>query len=313
MKMHFGQSLRSFPRTRITGEGICRKGRSAIFKLSRFLLLVSIGFIVVYPLLFMLSNAFKPPAQSYDPAVIWLPKSLTLDNFREAFRIMKFQSTLLNTLYINIVTGVFQLLSCMIVGYGFARFRFKGRNLVFMLVILTIIVPPQTMTLSLYHNYSNLKLIDSVLVFYMPALLGQGLKSGLYIFVFRQFFRGLPVELDDAATMDGCGTFRIFYQSMLPNAVPAILTVFLFSLVWQWNDYYNPAMFMSKETVAVALRKFQETMSYIPEFGQDVYDPFFMEARIQAACLLSISPLLIVYLFTQRFFVEGIERTGLVG
>jgi multiple sugar transport system permease protein len=297
----------------ILTDALINKGKTALWRIVRFALLFGLGFILLYPMLFMLSNAFKPVAENYDPSIIWIPKTLTLDNFIDAINVMNFGTSLFNTLYINIITAFIQMGSCLLAGYGFARFRFKYRGIVFAMVIMTIIVPPQVMSVPMYINFVNLKMIDSVFAFYIPAMLGQGLKSGLYIFVFRQFFRGLPMELDDAATVDGCGIFKIFTHIMLPNARSAVLTVFLFSVVWQYSDFFNPAMYMDKSTVATALYSFRNAMQNLPGVGTNVWDPFFISTRIQAACLLSVTPLLVMYAFTQRFFVEGIERTGIVG
>jgi multiple sugar transport system permease protein len=276
-------------------------------------LLFGLSFILVYPMLFMLSNSFKPVIENYDPSIIWIPKSFTLSNFANAVEVMRFPTALLNTFTVNMATALIQIVSCMIIGYGFARFRFTGRGILFAMVLITIIVPQQTIASSLYKNFADLKLINSNFIFYIPALLGMGLKSGLYIFVFRQFFRGLPKDLDDAATVDGCGTFKIFYRIMLPNALPALLTVFLFSVVWQWSDFYGPAMYLGKSTIATALYSFTTNLAELPGVGNNIWDPFFVSTRIQAACLLSVAPLVVIYIFTQRFFVEGIERTGLVG
>lgn len=300
-------------REEITFDTLKKTAGSIIWKLFRFCLLFGLSFILVYPLLFMLSNSFKPVVQNYDPAVIWIPKSLTLQNFKEAIDVMNFGTALKNTALVNLVTAAIQVVSCLVIGYGFGRFKLKGGGLVFALVLLTIIVPSQTMSISMYKNFVNLKLINSNLVFYMPALLGMGLKSGLYIFVFRQFFRGIPRELDDAATVDGCGTFMIFYRIMLPNATTALLTVLLFSIVWQWSDFFTPAMFLDKPTIATALFNFQTNLETLPGMGNNIWDPFFISTRIQAACLLSVAPLIVLYVITQKYFVESIERTGLVG
>lgn len=286
---------------------------SMLWKIFRFALLFGLGFILLYPVMFMLSNSFKPVIENYDPSIIWIPKSFTLQNFIEAIKVMDFLKALYNTLTVNIVTSFIQVASCMAVGYGFARFKFKGRGLVFAMVIFTIIVPPQTMAISLYNNYVNFNLINSNLVFYLPALLGTGLKSGLFIFVFRQFFKGLPKELDDAATVDGCGVFKTFYRIMLPNAPTVILTTLLFSIVWQWSDFFGPGMFLDKPTIATALYNFQTNLSELPGMDNNIWDPFFISTRIQAACLLSVAPLLVLYIITQKYFVESIERTGIVG
>lgn len=297
----------------ITIDSLKKSSGIFLWWLIRTALLFGLSFILVYPMLFMLSNAFKPVIENYDPSIIWIPKSLSLANFQNAIEVMQFPISLSNTITVNMVTALIQIFSCLIIGYGFARFKFTGKGLLFAMVLITIIVPQQTIASSLYKNFSDLKLINSNLLFYIPALLGIGLKSGLYIFVFRQFFRGIPKELDDAATVDGCGTFKIFYRIMLPNAMSALITVFLFSIVWQWSDFYGPAMFLGKSTIATSLYNFTTNLSQLPGMANNIWDPFFVSTRIQAACLLSIAPLIIIYIFTQRYFVEGIERTGLVG
>lgn len=294
-------------------------------------LLAGISFLLLYPILFMFSDAFKPVDQNYDPSVIWIPKSFTLQNFADAMRVMDFWNTMQTTLAVNIVSALLQVVSCMLVGYGFARFRFRGRNVLFMLVLLTIIVPPQTISSSLYFQYryfdllglfrlfeqltgigGTVNLIGSYWAFYVPAMLGMGLRSGLYIYIFRQFFRGMPKELEDAAHIDGAGPFGTFRRIMLPNAGGALLTVLLFSIVWQWNDFYTPAMFLNNQyTLATALAAFQQNLQSLANVGGLNTDPYIVSTRIQAACLLAIGPLVLLYVFAQRYFTESIERTGI--
>lgn len=314
-----------------------QKLKSFLWSLLRMALLIGISYVLIYPILYMVSNAFKPTAQNYDPSVIWIPRSLTLDNFRDAILILDFGNALKNTLLVNGVTALIQIASCCVVGYGFARFNFKGRDILFALVLLTMIVPPQTISSSLYFTYRHfeamglltlinkvtsqlfnfkisINLIGKPAVFYLPALLGMGLRSGLYIYVFRQFFRNMPRELEDAASIDGASIYRVFLTIMLPNAKSAMLTVALFSIVWQWNDFYTPAMYLSQRpTIATSLASFQFNLQKLTTVGGMYTDPFVTSTRVQAACLLSILPLLIGYIITQRYFTESIERTGLTG
>lgn len=304
-----------------------------IAKISATLLLIGVSFILMYPLLYMLSNAFKPIEQAYDASVIWIPKSLTLDNFVDAIKALNYWDALQNTILVSFVSALLQIVSCMLAGYGFARFEFKGKKILFALVILTIIVPQQLVAIPTYMQYRRftffgvtklfpfltggkgyVNLIDSPLVFYLPAMLGAGFKSGLFIFIYRQFFRGLPKELEDSAALDGCGLPRTFLQIMLPNAKPAIVTVFLFSVVWYWNEYYAPAMYMSnRPTLSTALAVIKYNLAQTGAAGANYLDAFLYITRVQAAALLVIAPLLIMYIFAQRFFTESIERTGIVG
>jgi multiple sugar transport system permease protein len=303
----------------------------------RTCLLIGMSYVMLYPLLYMLSNAFKPAEQAYDPSVIWIPKSLTLANFVDAVKAMKYGSTFINTMFVSVVSSLLGMITCLMAGYGFARFKFKERNLLFLLVILTLIIPPQTtmiptyMQLRYFDGFGILKLInlitggnihinliDSVWSMYLPAILGMGIRSGLYIFIFRQFFRGMPKELEDAALIDGCGVHGTFWRIMVPNAGAALLTVFLFSIVWYWNDYYYASMYMpGHPTMSVMLSRIRDALTAvaagetgISSGGNDLYT--YM-TRIQAASLLAIAPLLALYTVAQKYFVESIDRTGIVG
>lgn len=304
-----------------------------LFALARYLLLIGVSFILLYPLLYMLSNAVKPIEQAYDASVIWLPKSFTLDNFRDAARAIDYWDSLKTTVSVSFVSAILQIISCMLAGYGFARFQFRLKSILFALVILTIIVPEQLVAIPTYMQYRRftfggllslfpfltggrgyINLIDTPFVFYLPALLGAGFKSGLFIFIYRQFFRGLPRELEDSAALDGCGFTGTFLRVMLPNARPAMVTVFLFSVVWYWNEYFAPAMYMSNNwTLSTALAVIKYNLAQTSMEGSNYLDAFLYVTRVQAAALLVIAPLLIMYIFLQRFFTESIERTGIVG
>ena len=190
----------------------------------------------------MVSTAFRPNAEMNDPSIVWIPKSFTLDNIKQTATVMKFDifsgfaakdNTIINTVYLNVISSVLQVLTCSITGYGFARFKFKGRNVLFAIVLLMIIVPPQITTIPLYLQFAyfklfgiiplysggeQLSLINSGLTMYLPALFANGIKAGLFIYIFRQFFRGLPKELEDAAYLDGCGPFETYVKIMVPNA-----------------------------------------------------------------------------------------------
>jgi len=185
-------------------------------RLFRLLLLIAMSFVVLYPMMYMISNAFKPFMQTYDPSVIWLPKTLTMENIKDAMAILDIGASLPNTLLTAIVTAFMQVAMCLVVGYGFARFQFRGRNVMFLLVILTMIVPQQAISTSLYTTYryfdlfgllrllgivtggavKTANMIDSYWVFWLPAMLGMGLRAGCYILTYRQFFLSMPHELE---------------------------------------------------------------------------------------------------------------------
>lgn len=292
-----------------------KKISESIWRVFRFLIIFGLCFVILYPLLFMISCAFRDKNDMNDPTVMWIPRHLTLGVIKETASAMKLGKTLVNTLVINIGCSFFQVISSAVTGYGFARFRFKGKNILFGIVILMILVPPQVILLPQYDLFNSLGMINTPWTMYLPAMTANGIKSGIMIFIFRQFFRGLPRELEDAACLDGCGPFRTFVEIMAPNALSSFLTVFLFAVVWYWNDYYVcNSFFSSNQTLALTIKNIQPVLN-AALFNDASLRVSAREYVVwtQAACLISISPMLIMYVFLQKYFTEGIERSGLVG
>lgn len=297
--------------------------REIIWPFFRFFILFGLGFVILYPLIYMLSCAFRESSDMTDPTVMWITRHYTLDIIRETINAMDFGNTLLNTLKLNIGCSVVQVISCAITGYGFARFKFRGKGIMFGIVIMMILVPTQIISLPLYTQFRyfgikgifSINLIDSMACMYLPAATGNGIRSGLMILIFIQFFRGMPKELEDAAYLDGCSPFGTFLRVMMPNALSSLLTVFLFSVVFYWNDYYvSSTFFTNNKTVSLMLKNLSSQLSLM----------LFNDATVQisareqivwmeAGCLISIMPILIMYIFLQKYFTEGIEHSGIVG
>ncbi|MFC7682163.1 carbohydrate ABC transporter permease [Paenibacillus sp. GCM10028914] len=288
----------------------------------RTVLITGFCFIILFPLFLRLSVAFRSKTDIYDPTVLWIPKTFTLDNLKIAIGATDYWSSLLNTFLISTGTTLIQLASCALAAYAFARLKFRGSGLLFGLVIFTIVVPPQTIMIPLYLTYryfdlfgivgvltgkSSLNLIDTFWPFLLSSATAMGLKNGLYIYIFRQFFRGIPKEIEEASLVDGAGVFKTFYRIMLPNAVPAIVTVVLFSFVWQWNDSYYVSLFLSKVKVLST-----QLMDMGMALGSEP-DLVYQSMLLNTGVLLLMGPLIILYLFVQRYFVESVERTGIVG
>ena len=301
---------------------------NGIWAIVRQVFMLGISYVVLYPLLYMISNAFKPVEQYFDPSVIWIPKSLTLDNFYIVTLVMDIKTVMLNTLVISVIPALISTTICMMIGYGLARFDFRGKKLVLACLVLTIIVPQQTISTSLYSSFRYFdflgilellniptpNLIGTAWVTNLPALLGVGLKSGIYIFIYMQFFAGLPRELQEAAAIDGCGAFRTYLKIVVPTARNINIAVLLLSLVWNWNDYYTPAMFIrTKDTIATAMASFQANLQNLHNMGTGIGNIQTANTQIQAACLIAIVPLIILYIFLQKRFAEGIENSGLTG
>lgn len=292
-----------------------------IWSFFRGAILLGFGFIIMYPVIYMISCTFRESLDMNDPSVMWIPKHFTLDVLKDTIKAMDFGNTLKNTLFLNVGCSVVQVISCSVTGYGFARFEFKGKNFLFLIVIMMILVPPQIISLPLYTQFMNfgigtfrINLIDNMLTMYLLAITANGLKSGLMILIFRQFFRGLPRELEDVAYIDGCSPFRTFITIMLPNTLPAVLTVFLFSVVIYWNDYYTSSVyFHNTKTLALVLENLDnELKKYL--FGSAEVQISQREQIVwkEAGCLLSITPVLIVYVFLQKYFTESIELSGII-
>ncbi|KYG34440.1 carbohydrate ABC transporter permease [Alkalihalobacillus trypoxylicola] len=307
--------------------------KNIIWSFVRTFLIVGLSFVILYPIFLKLSIAFKHKDDIYDPTVVYIPKHFTLENFQYVIETMNYLQVLVQSFFLSGGTMILTTIACALAGYGFARFKFKGRNLLFALVILTILVPPQTIMVPTYINYRDfdilgiiglfqsgqgINLIGTYWPFIISSITGMGLKAGLFIFIFRQFFRGFPKEIEEAAEVDGAGVFRTFFTIMLPNAVPAIITVMLFSFVWQWNDIFYTTMFLDNARVmSMQLQTVGATIAHqiSTQSGGGVggVDPFYVSMLVNTSILLAILPLIILYLFVQRHFVESVERTGVVG
>ena len=309
---------------------ILAKNMGRLWSFFRAMLFVGLGFVLLYPVLYMISVAFRPVSELSAPDIVWVPKTLTLSNFRDVFKVMEVKTTLFTTVFISLGSALLQIASCSLAGYGLARFDFKERKLLFAVVVFTVIVPMQTLTLPTYANFRQFdvlgigfllekitgqsirpNLLGNMLVYFLPSAFGMGLKSGLFIFIFRQFFKSLPMELEEAALIDGCGAFKTFLKIMVPGAGGAFLTVFLFSLVWHWNEYYYSVMYMGNvKTLATALASLRLSLRSI---GVEIFDPMALVTRLQSGCFIMICPLLILYIVLQKYFVEGVARSGITG
>lgn len=299
----------------------------------RLLILLSIGYVVIYPFMYMVTSAFRTGDSYYDPTITWLTTKVTLSNFTTVFSGMKYMNALKNTLVYEIVSAVIQLMSCAVAAYGFARFEFKEKKILWVILYITIMLPPQATMLPTYVNYSHMdlfgilgkiyeatgtdlriNLLNTPFVFYLPALFGVGLRSGIIIFIYIQFFKGLPKELEEAAWIDGCGPFKTFIRIALPSSTVVIFTNLIFSVIWHWNDYFLAAMFLkeqSKFTLAVAIAEIQNTLAGL-RFTWQLNSPS-TGAMTMAACTLYILPVLIMYIILQKKFVKSIDRVGITG
>jgi len=301
------------------------KGFFSIYRLKnlawsifRAALIFGVCFVIIYPILLRVTLAIRGTDDIYNPLVVWIPMNFTWDNFSMAMEFMNYQRVFFETLIFASVLTLIQTLICAISGYSFARLKFRGQGIIFALVIFSIVVPPQTTIISRYMFFLNfwplggISLINTYWPFIISSFTGMGIKMGLFIYLYRQFFRGMPKELEEAAMVDGAGVVRTFTRIIMPNATPMIVTVALFSFVWQWNDSYYATLFITSANL-LSIRVLGVGAEAYIRFGGIFVDPNEVSLIVNAAVMLTITPLIIMYLFMQKYFVEGIERSGIVG
>lgn len=316
-------------KSKINQKQLIKTIPSTLITIFRFLVLFGMIFTIIYPFIFMFVTAFRSEVDLKDPSVVWITRHYTLDNFKTFLAAVDFGDILSFTSIISISCAVLQTFFCAWAGYAFGRFDFRGKKLLFGLLIFTIIVPPQTFIMQTFlqfryfsppiinlifkaftgYNYVNT--LNTPIPFIVQAMFAMGIRSGLFIYIFCQFFRGLPNELDNAARIDGSNSMNTYFRIMAPNAVPAFVTVGMLSFVWNWNDYFAQSFLnISRDTVATYLYSIHGSLAAA---SQQSEDPTYHYILIQSGTLLCIAPLLFIFLFGQRFFTESVERTGIVG
>jgi len=281
-------------------------------------LLIIIGFIFIYPILYMISTSFMDRNDLLDSSVKWLPSSLYIQNYIAAAKSMDFWKTLGKGIIIAGVPTLFNVLTGMIVGYGFARYDFKLKKLFMGILLFSYILPDQVTMIPTYVLYNDMGILGTIWTFVLPALFGNGINSAIFILIFYSFFKQVPKVLMEAAYIDGAGHFKAFFKIAIPSAVPAIITVFLFSFVWYWNESYLTEMYVQGlatksewTNLVIQLKNFDSNFSTRATTG-DMATSLNESVRM-AATSLSILPLFLMYLVLQRQFIESIDRTGITG
>lgn len=286
-----------------------------------YLLLICIGFVYLYPMLYMISNSFMDMEDLLDTSVNWIPSKLNLDNYRIAARNMDYWNSFLKSVVIAGIPTIINVVMCAIIGYGFARFEFRGKYVFMGILIFSYILPNVITMMPTYVLYSDLGMTGHLTAFILPAVLGQGLNCQIFILIFWQFFRQVPKVLIEAGQVDGAGYMRSFLRISLPSAAPAILTVFLFSVVWYWNEAYLTQMYVSGmfsggdmwTTLIIQLKSFDTNYSAQASQNTSGVVQSNNESIRLAATMLSILPVLIMYFVLQRQFVESIDNAGITG
>lgn len=263
-----------------------------------YTLMIGGGLLVSLPFFWMVSTSLKPDAQIF--LSNWIPRPIAWGNYTRALAAVPFLAYLKNTLVITFWCIVGTVLSSAVVGYAFARLRWPGRNLVFVVLLATMMIPPQVTMIPVFMLMRKLGWFNTILPLTVPAFLGG---APFFIFLLRQFFLTLPRDLEDAAKIDGCGYFRTFWTIMLPQVKPALATVGIFTFMGTWNDFMGPLIYLaeqSKYTLALGLQSF-------------VSENLAVWNQLMAFSTVMLIPLLIIFFFAQRYFIEGITLTGMKG
>ena len=280
-----------------------------------YALLIAIGFIYLQPLLFMFTTSIKSPNDLLNPMVQWVPTELYLGNYEKAFRVLNYSQTLLASILISVVPSVLPTLVASICGYGLARYRFWGKPIVFLLLLTTFVIPPQNTVIPQMLTYRNMGLLGSPLALILPALMGQGYRSAIFILIFYQSFMSLPKVLEESARLDGASDMRIFFTIAVPSALPAYIVSLIFSIVWYWNETFFTVIFLEGGITTLPMQLSRFTQAYeslYPPGVVNIFDRLY-EAVKMSGTFLNILPLLLMYFILQRWFVQSVEMTGVTG
>ncbi len=310
-----------------------KKSLSIIYSIFRLVILLSIGFIIIYPLIYTVITSLQSKYAFLNSTRVWIPTEFAIaENYKAAFDAMEYLQSFWSTFKNELTSAAIEVASCAIAAYGLARFDFKFKKLYTAILFLTILVPEMMILIPRMINYSHLDLfgilglfknisgielrpniINSPLSFWLPSIFGVGLRSGILIYIYIQFFKGLPQELEEASWVDGAGPLRTFISIALPSSGVVILTVTIFSMIWHWNDSLLSSMYLSSSfPLARQVARLPETLGAKYHIMLNARDPQGI-GYLMAGCVLFIVPMLIVYMIVQRWFIESIDRVGITG
>ncbi len=289
-----------------------RKVAMLALSLLRFVILFGLAFIILKPFVYKILMSFMHPDDLLDSTVWLVPRLGSTYYWQQAIEQLRLPDTLINTGLLSLAVGILQVISCLMIGYGLARFKFKGDKLAFALVIIIMLVPVQVISIARYLQFNYFSFFGKVISLtdtFWPILIlsstGLGIKQGLYIYMFREFFRSLPVVLEEAAYIDGAGPIKTFISIMLPNAKTVIATVFLFSFCWQWTDTVYSSLYFNELPVFANVI---DTMYIRVGLNADMLGTGILR---NSAAMLVMIPLLVLFVFCQKLFVRSMAISGL--
>lgn len=264
-----------------------------------YFVLAAGALVILVPFSWTITTALKTTQQTLKIPIVWIPDPVVWKNFADAWNAKPFATFYANSLIISILNIIGQILSCSLVAYGFARIRFPGRNVLFLVVLSTLMIPFHILIIPRFVLFKTLGWLDSLLPLIIPSFFGDAFN----IFLLRQYFMSIPLELDDAARIDGCGHWGIFWRIILPLSKPALGAVMVFEFLDSWDDFLGPLIYISKEanyTVALGLAAFR--------------NDYFVEWNLfMAAAAVAMAVPLVIFFIAQKYFIEGVQLTGAGG
>lgn len=307
-----------------------------VINIFRFILMLGVSYVILYPFFSSIAGSFMSKEDVVDSTVSLIPKNFTLDIYKYVIIENHYLDSLWNTLLISLMCAIVQTLIACLIGYGLAKFKFKGNTLVMALVVVSMVIPHKALEITMADHLVNfdlfslrifgvpgifelitgspIDLINTPIPLLLLSLSGLAFKNGLYIYLMRQFFKGVPDELEESAYVDGSGVFRTFFQIIIPLSVPMMITVFLFSFSWQWTDEFYSGMFWANNSEFYMMSDIYSTAPPTLALNKNYAGWSLYETVIRNTTgMLIIMPLIVIYLFCQKYLVQGIERSGLVG
>ncbi len=314
-----------FKRKYSTYSGI----KQLLIRIVMYLLIIGLAFVFIYPFLYMIVNSVMSNADLNSRSVNWLPTEFKFENYSLALDLLNGKKFAINSAKVTIIATIGHVIACSFIGYGFARYNFPGKKILFALVILAFIVPTQTLIIPSYLTYSNISFkgqncLDTYIPLLVPTFFGFGLRGALYIFLFRQFYLTVPKSLEEAARIDGCGFMKTYWKIVFPLAKATLVVAVVLSIVWHWNDSYEPSIYINstaksflpprlKEIIAVANALPDAQEERMRQLGLEGGEDTLNDAVVMAGATVISAPILLFFAFAQSQFMQGIERSGITG
>lgn len=307
-------------------KSILSRGRVTyvLTRIVLYLLLINMAFIFLYPFLYMVVMSLKSYSDLIDSSVTWILNSFHYQNYVIAYEVLDYGPKLLNSVFVTVLATAGHIFSCSLAGYAFARYQYKYVKRLFLLVIMAMVIPIQTLIIPIYMFFSRTGMLNTYIPLILPTFFGYGLKGALFIFLYRQFYLSLPKSLEEAASIDGCGPIRTYLRIAFPSASSSTLVCVVLSMVWHFNDFFEPSMYIRRQEKYLLPQTLPSIYNLLEQMAQkpggtglqvslaDIKE-VYNYALVMASAVLVILPLIIAYFIMQRWFMEGIERSGITG